>query len=79
METVQKTSLECQLFDWEQWEELGNHGYLFYKCILKVPVGSYEVGSQIDSIALLNETSELAFYNEKGEQFEIYNLKLSIA
>lgn len=70
--------MEDQLFEWSDWDSVDTFCMTFYRCILKVDIGTYPKGSIIPSIMIDFGQSLMVFYNNEGNETSLFNLKLSV-
>lgn len=70
-------SLECQLFTWENWDEMNVMSFQFYDVELIVPIGKFPVGHKFDSAYIDGENSILAFYDADNNETK-FRLRLSV-
>lgn len=68
------TTTECQIFDWQSWDEMGGGAMVFYGCTIVNPFGKYNKGDFVDSIAIDHEKSLIECYDEDG--LAVYTGKL---
>lgn len=56
--------MEQDLFEWDGWDQVGDTAKCFYKPILKVKVGNFEIGTQFASAIIDDCDGVLSFYND---------------
>ena len=44
--------METQLFTWKSWDSYDEGAYTFYRCTLKVDIGEFKVGQELEDIIL---------------------------
>jgi hypothetical protein len=70
--------IETQIFEWNGWDELDFMALQFYDCTLKIDIGPYKVGDKISNIAMMFDTSTIAFYDEYGNETFLGKIKISV-
>jgi hypothetical protein len=70
--------LELQLFEWEGWDEIDTLTLQFYKVVLKVPIGDFQVGHKFASAVLSGENSVLQLFEDDSDRLHEFELKLSV-
>lgn len=71
------TTLEHQLFTWEDWDEIGVDDLSFQNITLVSKIGQFEPGTKLSTAFFLSSQSLLILMNEKNEEF-IFKLNLSV-
>ena len=66
--------MEKRLFSWKS-RRFRFDGYLYFDCVLKVPIGEYLIGTKIDAINIANGK----IYLTKGVYTIWYNLELTVS
>ena len=59
--------IEAQLFTWEEWDDVDNFSYQFYKCTCVKDFGPFKKGEKVDIFYLDFENSKLQTFSEDGE------------
>lgn len=57
-------TIESQLFDWEDWDQLDVCDLYFYDVTFKVAVGPFKVDDNADGVALLLSQSKIEIYKD---------------
>ena len=70
------TTLEQQLFSWDNWDEAGPMNVQFIDVVLRVPCGEFPIGEKFETAFFEGEISRLTLYRN-GESYE-FSLVLSI-
>ena len=70
--------MEKQLFDWNGWDQSDTATFLYYNIILKVKIGSYDIGTKFESACIDYENGTLAFYNTDELPVALFRLKLEV-
>lgn len=69
--------LEDSIFTWDGWDDGGIMNPIFYKVVLKVPVGEFPVGHQFPCACINGDKSSISFIDD-AEVEHLFELKLSI-
>lgn len=69
--------MEKQLFDWETYDVIDDDLWLFYDCTLKVDLGQFLAGDELDEITIDFETGVMELYY-KGRLASTHNLALTL-
>jgi hypothetical protein len=69
--------LEMQLFDWSEWDEVGESVLVFGNVSLNVQVGEHPAGTKFKCAVFDMKESLLILQAENGEEFT-YPLLLSV-
>lgn len=64
-----KLGLECQLFDWDGWDDSGVMCPLFYKVELLVPIGEFPVGHKFPVAFFNGDDSNITFCDENDNHY----------
>jgi hypothetical protein len=79
-------TIESKLFDWKSveddpesgWDLIDTACFVFYKPILKVPIGEHKIGEKIGQIVIDYQNSIISVSNNGGKTEEVYELQLVI-
>jgi hypothetical protein len=55
-------TIETQLFDWENWDQLDVNDLCFYDVTFKTDVGPFKAGDTADEVVLLLSQSKIEVY-----------------
>lgn len=69
--------LECQVFDWDGWDDNGIMCPQFYKVVLRVPVGEFSVGHKFPVAFFNGDNSTITFCDENDNHYT-YKMNLTI-
>jgi hypothetical protein len=72
-----RSGIENQLFEWEEWSEDSPANLQFSNVTLKVPVGDFPVGTKFELALLINSASLLILMDEE-ENEHAFDLKISV-
>lgn len=72
-----EVSLEYQLFEWKQWDEMDIGDAIFYDVTLKVPVGEFKAGQKFHSVYWKGSDSTITFYDDNHTEY-MFELKVSV-
>lgn len=71
-----RSTIECQLFEWESWDFAENGIYDFYDVVLKVDVGAFKAGRKFNHAIFDTVHSLVTFYDtaddERGHSYALY-------
>ena len=75
-------STECQLFDWDGWDQQDTQSFTYYKVEMKVHLGDkYKVGQKFLCVCVDYSNSKLSVWeegNETGTPDAQFDLALSV-
>lgn len=72
------TTTECQLFNWQSWDQLGIASFLFKDVALVVPIGKFEVDHRFAYAVVDYENSKLLLSEDlEGTMTHSFELKLT--
>jgi hypothetical protein len=72
-----RLGLECQLSDWDGWDDNGIMCPQFYKVVLRVPVGDFPVGHKFPVAFFNGDDSTITFCDEKDNHYT-YGMLLTL-
>jgi hypothetical protein len=72
-------TIERQIFDWEEWDNVDEGVLRFYDVQLKVPVGEFMPGDEFDTAVVDLQNSKLVLYlNEDRTEERVFQLNISV-
>lgn len=72
-----RTSLENQIFTWENWSEEGPMSMQFANVELTVPVGDFPAGTKFPFAFILGDDSLLVLVDDQDQE-HTFDLKVSV-
>jgi len=77
--------MELDLFDYEGWESMDVDGWyvapvaeMYYRCALKVPIGKFEEGDMVPSIAVDFEKRTLKLFDKDQTLISEHRIQLTV-
>lgn len=74
---MKRSGLEDALFSWDGWDDGGIMSPIFYKVVLKVPVGEFPVGHQFPCASINGDKSSISFMDDADVEHH-FELSLSV-